>query len=117
MTKSNILRCQNCNNFQFSKSFIRKIVKNIISKTLLIRASFFLRFLSFFDREQYIRKMWKSFQFVFILCEVIVVSWAFNIENRDPYVKKGPDSVANTYFGFSVALHKTSESDSFAVNW
>ncbi|XP_076263207.1 integrin alpha-PS1-like isoform X2 [Rhynchophorus ferrugineus] len=61
--------------------------------------------------------MWKSFQFVFILCEVIVVSWAFNIENRDPYVKKGPDSVANTYFGFSVALHKTSESDSFAVNW
>ncbi|XP_060521290.1 integrin alpha-PS1-like isoform X2 [Cylas formicarius] len=42
----------------------------------------------------------------------------FNIEDRDPLVKKAPDDQIGSYFGFSVALHKAREdSSSIADNW
>ncbi|XP_066254673.1 integrin alpha-PS1 isoform X1 [Euwallacea similis] len=42
----------------------------------------------------------------------------FNIEQRDPSVKKAPNGQENSYFGFSVALHHQVEhSHSKAYNW
>lgn len=42
----------------------------------------------------------------------------FNIENREPYVKKAPEGQKDSYFGFSVALHKTeANSLSASDNW
>lgn len=44
--------------------------------------------------------------------------FCFNIEDRDPKVKKAPEDQKNAYFGFSVALHQTmANSVSTADNW
>uniref|UniRef100_A0AAR5QAR5 Integrin alpha-2 domain-containing protein n=1 Tax=Dendroctonus ponderosae TaxID=77166 RepID=A0AAR5QAR5_DENPD len=44
--------------------------------------------------------------------------FCFNIEDRDPKVKKAPEGQKNAYFGFSVALHQTmANSVSTADNW
>ncbi|XP_030754239.1 integrin alpha-PS1-like isoform X2 [Sitophilus oryzae] len=64
--------------------------------------------------------MWTMLVLVFVIVLVCLVQLfsCFNIENRDPYVKKGPDSGINSYFGFSVALHMTKEnSNNIANNW
>uniref|UniRef100_A0A1Y1N3Z4 Integrin alpha-2 domain-containing protein n=1 Tax=Photinus pyralis TaxID=7054 RepID=A0A1Y1N3Z4_PHOPY len=48
--------------------------------------------------------------FIFVTARVD----CFNLENRDPIVKRG---VADTYFGFSVALHKSEISSDIKHSW
>lgn len=41
--------------------------------------------------------------------------FCFNLEDRDPMVKKAPDGQEGSYFGYSVALHK-SKAESYDKN-
>lgn len=43
--------------------------------------------------------------------------FCFNFESRDPLVKKAPDDQKDSYFGFSVAQHKTNENGGIGESW
>ncbi|KAF5288330.1 hypothetical protein FQR65_LT12064 [Abscondita terminalis] len=52
-----------------------------------------------------------------ILCLFLIVRaevFCFNIENREPIVKRG---VNNSYFGYSVALHKSEDDSDIKHSW
>lgn len=52
-----------------------------------------------------------------VLCDIRTTVFGFNIENRDPYVKKSPSNQENSYFGFSVALHHVRENPTSNEKW
>ncbi|XP_050311536.1 integrin alpha-PS1 [Anthonomus grandis grandis] len=56
-----------------------------------------------------------------LLCYVanfIRTTQSFNVEHRDPYVKKAPEGQTNSYFGYSVALHHSKETNNdISDNW
>lgn len=43
--------------------------------------------------------------------------FCFNFEQRDPLVKEAPDDQKDSYFGFSVAQHKTFENGGVDDSW
>lgn len=57
----------------------------------------------------------------FVVLNLVILRttvFCFNFEDRDPLVKKAPEDQLNSYFGFSVAQHKTEEnSHSIDNNW
>lgn len=53
--------------------------------------------------EKFAMKTLKSVWFCVILTTLLQLVISFNIEDRDPVMKRGE---INTYFGYSVALHK-----------
>lgn len=55
---------------------------------------------------------------VFVILALIRTSiLCFNFEHRDPLVKEAPDDQKDSYFGFSVAQHKTFENGGIADSW
>lgn len=58
---------------------------------------------------------------IFVVFDLLLLRttvFCFNFEDRDPLVKKAPENQENSYFGFSVAQHKTEEnSQSIQNNW
>lgn len=65
----------------------------------------------------------RKINWLLVICLYVVVNLrttvlGFNIEQRDPSVKKAPEGQKNSYFGFSVALHQTRENSlSSDDNW
>lgn len=58
----------------------------------------------------------------FVVLNLVIlrtIVFCFNFEDRDPLVKKAPeDQLNSSYFGFSVAQHKTEEnSNNIDNNW
>lgn len=57
----------------------------------------------------------KVITFSGILCMLYIYSASgFNIETRNPVVKRGE---INTYFGYSVALHKSEDNGNISSSW